>query len=275
MLSGSQGDSTSVTKYPYVSPLPEAPSRLECYWYVDVSSRTETIGTLPSRALCLQRTLLIHFPFLSPFFFPAVYVYVCPADYRKRRIRAAVFLLIPSGDSGQVTRVTLEYPRFPRVSVLFSFPRRLLIFSLATTREHPPDAKSYTRGRKGSPTPDSDSRKFASSDVRSHRRTRSPSFFSLFEPLSPFFTCLRITGLISILLSSFARSGPRLSGENELFPYVPKWINCQKAIKKLYTYVLSDLYIFLTTFQNDYCRVISTSWYFEADNERYIEILRE
>lgn len=31
MLSGSRGDSTSVTKYPYVSPLPEAPFKLECY----------------------------------------------------------------------------------------------------------------------------------------------------------------------------------------------------------------------------------------------------
>lgn len=48
-----------------------------------------------------------------------------------------------------------------------------------------------------------------------------PSSFSLLEPLSPFFACLRITGLISILLSSFARSGSRLgiSGENELFLY--------------------------------------------------------
>lgn len=213
MLSGSRGDSTSVTKYPYVSPLPEAPSRLECYWYVDVSSRTETIGVLPSRALCLQRTLLIHFPFLSPFFFPAAYVYVCPADYRKRGY-AAVCLLYPAATVAKYrsTWVTLEYPLPSCLSVslslslLFSLPHRLLISSPASSyaRTSPmPRASCIPEGRRDllrlMPI-------LETLPLRVRLSYVLPPFSFLLEPLSPFFACLRITRLISILLSFFTYS---------------------------------------------------------------------
>jgi len=126
---------TSVTKYPYVSPLPEAPSTLECYWYVDVSSGTETRSGLPSRALCLQRTLLIHFPFLSPFFFPTAYVYVCPADYRKRRY-AVVYLLYPVA-TVEKYEGHVWVPSCLNIPLLSSLTISLSFLSLAATHQHP------------------------------------------------------------------------------------------------------------------------------------------
>jgi len=209
MLSGSREDSTSVTKYPYVSPLPEAPSRLECYWYVDVSSRTETIE-LPSRALCLQRTLLIHFPFLSSFFFPTAYVYVCPADYRKRGY-AAVCFLYPAATvvKYRSTRVTLEYSLRSYLSrhffPLFSFSSSSCLFSCAARLHTMPRASCIPRSRR-------DLLRLIPilETFPLHDCSIAPSYvlhpLVLFWNPRSFFSCLRIIGLIFILLSLLTRN---------------------------------------------------------------------
>lgn len=228
MLSGSRGDSTSVTKYPYVSPLPEAPSKLECYWYVDVSSRTETIGA-PFEGI-MSAANASH-PFSIPFsvFLPDC-LCLCMFGWLPKAEDTRLFVSYTRRRQWPSTRVTLDYPPPSCLSLLFSFPLLISPPARDYARASPMPRASCTPGRKGiSWFRFSKLCLFAA--VRSHRRTRPSSFFSLLEPLSPFFACLRITGLISILLSSFARSGSRLgiSGENELFPYIPKWINRQKA----------------------------------------------
>lgn len=233
MLSGSREDSTSVTKYPYVSPLPEAPSRLECYWYVDVSSRTETIE-LPSRALCLQRTLLIHFPFLSPFFFPTAYVHVCPADYRKRGY-AAVCPLYPAATvvKYRSTWVTLEYS-LPsclshRFFPLFSSSSSSCLFSCSQLRTMP----------RASCIPGSRRDLLRLIPILETLPLRDCSIepSHILHPLVPFWNPRVPPSLIYVLPDSFSsfylyllRISFRycISRENELFPYV-LWINRQKA----------------------------------------------
>jgi len=96
---------------------------------------------LPSRTLCLQRTLLIHFPFLSPFFFPTAYVYVCPADYRKRRIRGCLSP-IPGGDSGEVRGSRLSTLTSQYLPPLFSSSPSPYLFSCSQLRTSIPDATS-------------------------------------------------------------------------------------------------------------------------------------
>jgi len=187
---------TSVTKYPYVSPLPEAPSTLECYWYVDVSSGTETRSGLPSRALCLQRTLLIHFPFLSPFFFPTAYVYVCPADYRKRRY-AVVYLLYPVA-TVEKYEGHVWVPSCLNIPLLSSLTISLSFLSLAATHQHPRcyEQVVYWEGGRHLLIPILETLPPRYRSIIVH----PSSSFSLLESLSPFFVCLYITGLISILL---------------------------------------------------------------------------
>lgn len=132
MLSGSRGDSTSVTKYPYVSPLPEAPSRLECYWYVDVSSRTETIGAPFESIMSAVNT---SHPFSIPFsvFLPDCLCLCMSSWLPKAKIRGCLSP-IPGGDSGEVSEYmghawvpTSLVSRY--LSLLFSLPHHLLISS--------------------------------------------------------------------------------------------------------------------------------------------------
>jgi len=199
MLSGSRGDSTSVTKYPYVSPLPEASSRLECYWYVDVSSRMGTIGAPFENIMSAANA---SHPFSIPFsvFLPDC-LCLCMSGWLPKAEDMRLFVSYTRRRQWWSTRVTLEYPHVSVSSFLFlTFFLSLLL--LAATHEHPRchEQVVYTRGRKGSP-PDSDSRNFASSRPFDRTVVHPSPFFSLLEPLSPFFACLRITELISILLS--------------------------------------------------------------------------
>lgn len=134
MLSGSRGDSTSVTKYPYVSPLSEAPSRLECYWYVDVGSRAETIGA-PFESI-MSAANASH-PFSIPFsVFPPDCLCLCMSGWLPKGGYAAVCLLYPAATVAKYrsTRVTLEYPLPSSLSVsfFFSLPCHLLISSLCS-----------------------------------------------------------------------------------------------------------------------------------------------
>lgn len=284
MLSGSRGDSTSVTKYPYVSPLPEAPSRLECYWYVDVSSRTETIGA-PFESI-MSAANASH-PFSIPFsVFLLDCLCLCMSGWLPKGGYAAVCLLYPAATVAKYrsTRVTLEYPFPSSLSVsLLSLPYYLLISS---------PARSYAQA---SPTPRSSCILGGERDLLRlipiletlppHSRSIAPSYVF---PLSFFFWNLWVSSslvyvlpkLISILLSSFARSRSRLgiSGENQLFPYVPKWINRHKTeepqiisvIKNcMYISMLSDFYIvFFIVTQNDYCYYFSEFLTFR--NRQYI-----
>lgn len=229
MLNGSRGDSTSVTKYPYVSPLPEAPSRLECYWYVDVSSRTGTIGAPFESIMSAANT---SHPFSIPFsvFLPDCLCLCMSSWLPKAKIGRGCLSPIPGGDSGEVSEY-MGHAWVPTslvcLSVSFS-SFLLLIFpssAVEVTHERPRcHEQVVARRRKGSP--DSDFRNFISSRPFDRTGVRPSSFFSSLKPLSPFFICLRITELISILLSVFTRRGSRLgiSGGNELFPCVP-WIN--------------------------------------------------
>lgn len=136
MLSGSRGDSTSVTKYPYVSPLPEAPSRLECYWYVDVSSRTETIGAPFESIMSAANT---SHPFSIPYsVLRSDCLCLCMSSWLpKARIREDTRLFvfsIPGDDidSGEVSKY-MGHAWVPaslvsqRVSPLFSLSPCLLI----------------------------------------------------------------------------------------------------------------------------------------------------
>lgn len=233
MLNGSRGDSTSVTKYPYVSPLPEAPSRLECYWYVDVSSRTGTIGTPFESIMSAANT---SHPFSIPFsvFLPDRLCLCMSSWLPKAKIRRAVCLLYPAATVAKYrsTWVTLEYPLSSCVSQRLSSS----FFFLAVSLSLPPLAATHPRCHEQVvPEGERDLLRLIPILETLPLRGRSIAppfllFFPLQEPLSPFFICLHITGLISILLSFFDRWGFRLgiSGENELFPYVP-WINRHKA----------------------------------------------
>lgn len=209
MLSGSRGDSTSVTKYPYVSPLPEAPSRLECYWYVDVSSRTETIGA-PFESI-MSAANASH-PFSIPFsvFLP----------------RLPMFMYVRLITESEDMRLFVSYARRRQwrsrgsrlntlvsrgLPPLFSSSPSPYLFSCSQLHTSIPDATSklYTRGRKGSPTPDSDSRNFASSRPFD-RSVARPSFFffssETLESLLRLFTYYRTHFHPSIVVCSLGIS---------------------------------------------------------------------
>lgn len=118
------------------------------------------------------------------------------------------------------TRVTLEYPRVSAsLSSFLLLTISLSFFLLAATHDIPDTtSKLYTRGWKASPTPDSDSRNFASSRPFD-RRT---SFLLLFssgtlESLFRVFTYYRTHFHPSIVVYSL-RISFRHIGRKRIFP---------------------------------------------------------
>lgn len=234
MLSGSRRNSTSVTKYPYVSPLPEASLRLECYWYVDESSRAGTIEVPFESIISVVNALLIHFPFCFPFFFPRAPC-LCMSGWLPKAGMCDCSSPTPGGDNSDVFEGhAREYSFLSHIrSSSFLFSPHFLILSSA--RNDPRYARSprcheqvlYPRDI-SFPRLISILKTFSSRSFVRSRPYASPgpplSFPTLLpEPLESLlrlFTNYRTHFHPSVVFRSRSESRSSISGENQLVPCV-------------------------------------------------------